>query len=63
MESNTKNNLCKNHEKYLLDLEKQNDIETIGYYLTEHLRVAGAYWTLTALSCLRSKISDGSYLI
>ncbi len=41
------------HEKYLLELENSKDLESIGYYLTEHLRVGGAYWSLTALACIK----------
>lgn len=33
-------------------LDKSKDLDSIGYYLSEHLRVAGGYWTLNALSCL-----------
>ena len=40
------------HTNYLLSLEKSKDLDSIGYYLTEHLRVAGGYWSLTALSTL-----------
>jgi geranylgeranyl transferase type-2 subunit beta len=29
------------HLKYVLGLEKSKDLDSIGYYLTEHLRVAG----------------------
>ena len=41
------------HEEYLLSLENSKDLDSIGYYLTEHLRVGGAYWSLTALFCLK----------
>ena len=41
-----------------MNLEKSKDLDSIGYYLTEHLRVAGAYWSLTALECLKIKISE-----
>jgi geranylgeranyl transferase type-2 subunit beta len=35
-----------------MQLDKSKDLDSIGYYLTEHLRVAGGYWTLNALACL-----------
>lgn len=40
------------HINYLLSLDKSKDIDSIGYYLTEHLRVAGCYWTINSLFCL-----------
>jgi len=33
-------------------LDKSKDLDSIGYYLTEHLRVAGGYWTINSLACL-----------
>jgi len=36
-----------------LELDNSKDIEAIGYYLTDHLRVPGAYWTLNAIACLK----------
>ena len=45
------------HLDYLWSLEKSKDLDALGYYLTEHLRVGGAYWSLTALKCMKSDIS------
>jgi len=39
------------HGKYLLGLDKSKDLDSIGYYLTEHLRMGGGYWTLFAIEC------------
>lgn len=33
-------------------LDKSKDLDSIGYYLSEHLRVAGGYWTINSLACL-----------
>lgn len=48
--------LRKQHETYLISLEKSKDLDSIGYYLTEHLRIGGAYWSLNALACLGVKV-------
>jgi len=50
--------LRKKHENYLFSLEKSKDLDSIGYYLTEHLRIGGAYWSLTALACLGVEIEN-----
>ena len=42
----------KQHTKYLLQLDKSKDIDSIGYYLTEHIRMGGAYWCINALFTL-----------
>lgn len=34
-------------------LDKSKDLDSIGYYLSEHLRVGGGYWTINAVTCLR----------
>lgn len=34
-------------------LENSKDLYSIGKYLTEHLKVAGGYWSLTALAALK----------
>jgi geranylgeranyl transferase type-2 subunit beta len=41
-----------NHLKYVLSLENSKDLHSIGKYLTEHLKVAGAYWSLTSVAAL-----------
>lgn len=33
-------------------LDKSKDIDSIGFYLSEHLKVAGGYWTINAIACL-----------
>ncbi len=33
-------------------LDKSKDLDSIGYYLSEHLRLPGAYWTINSLACL-----------
>ena len=35
-------------------LDNSKDLYSIGKYLTEHLKVAGGYWSLTALASLQS---------
>lgn len=40
------------HSQYLLSLDNSKDLYSIGKYYTEHLKVAGAYWSLTSLACL-----------
>lgn len=40
----------KEHLQYLLSLESSKDLNSIGKYLTEHLKIAGAYWSLTSIS-------------
>lgn len=37
---------------YLMALDKSKDLDSIGYYLSEHLKVAGGYWTINAIACL-----------
>ena len=49
------------HEIYLLNLENSKDLDSIGYFLTEHIRVGGAYWSLTALSCLNNELNPGIF--
>ena len=44
------------HEEYCLNLEKTKDLEAIGFYLREHLKLAGGYWCLTALACLKTEL-------
>ena len=46
------------HIAYLMSLDKSKDLDSIGYYLTDHLRVAGAYWTLNSLECLNVKLEE-----
>ena len=50
--------LREEHCKYLLALEKDEDIEQVGSFLTEHLKVGGAYWCLTSLACLKYELSS-----
>ena len=40
------------HIAYLLKLDKSKDLDEIGLYLTEHLKMGGAYWCLAALSTM-----------
>jgi geranylgeranyl transferase type-2 subunit beta len=35
-----------------MSLDKSRDLDSIGYYLSEHLRVSGGYWTFNGLACL-----------
>ena len=58
MEEQHKKFLAENHIKYLLSLEKSKDLDSIGYYLTDHLRMAGAYWSLNSLECLDVQIGE-----
>ncbi len=44
------------HIAYLLKLDKSKDLDEIGLYLTEHLKMGGAYWCLTALSTMGVEI-------
>lgn len=44
------------HLKYTLGLENSKDLHSIGKYLTEHLKVAGGYWSLTSISALNYEL-------
>jgi geranylgeranyl transferase type-2 subunit beta len=41
------------HIEYLLALDKSKDLESIGMFLRNHLKVAGGYWCLTSLELLQ----------
>jgi len=41
------------HVEYLLALDKSKDVESIGMFLRNHLKVAGGYWCLTSLEVLK----------
>lgn len=41
------------HVEYLLALDKSKDVDTIGMYLRNHLKIAGGYWCLTSLATLK----------
>eukprot|EP01017_Pseudomicrothorax_dubius_P010441 TRINITY_DN13734_c0_g2_i4.p1 TRINITY_DN13734_c0_g2~~TRINITY_DN13734_c0_g2_i4.p1 ORF type:complete len:327 (-),score=79.63 TRINITY_DN13734_c0_g2_i4:415-1395(-) len=42
------------HINYLLKVDETvSDVDSLGFYLTEILRMAGCYWAVTALACLR----------
>jgi geranylgeranyl transferase type-2 subunit beta len=45
------------HLEYVLALENSKDLYSIGKYLTEHLKVAGGYWSLTSLAALNHELS------
>lgn len=47
----------KQHHEYLLSLDKSKDLDSIGFYLSEHLRVPGGYWTINGLACLNELTS------
>ena len=44
------------HVDYVLALEDSKDLYSIGKYLTEHLKVAGGYWSLTGLAALKKTL-------
>lgn len=44
--------------RYLLALEDSKDLYSIGKYLTEHLKVAGGYWSLTSLYALHEDLTE-----
>jgi hypothetical protein len=46
-----------NHLKYVLSLENSKDLHSIGKYLTEHLKVAGGYWSLTSIATLKHTLN------
>lgn len=47
-------NFCRDkHLEYLLALDKSKDLESIGMFLRNHLKVAGGYWCLTSLEVLK----------
>ena len=33
-------------------LDNSKDLDSIGSYLTSHLKLSGAYWTINGLACL-----------
>lgn len=41
------------HVEYLLALDKSKDLDSIGMFLRNHLKVAGGYWCLTSLEVLQ----------
>jgi len=43
----------KKHEEYLANLEKTKELESIGYYLRDHLKIAAGYWCLTGMETLK----------
>ena len=47
------------HVEYLLALENSKDLYSIGKYLTEHLKVAGGYWSLTSLAAIQQPLPPG----
>lgn len=42
------------HLKYLLNLDKTNDLDAIGYHTNEYLKMGAFYWGIGAVSCLES---------
>lgn len=50
--------LREKHIEYVLQLEDSKDLYSIGKYLTEHLKIAGGYWSLTSLAALKKQISS-----
>lgn len=42
----------------MLGLENSTDLYSIGKYLTEHLKIAGGYWSLTSLAALKHNLSE-----
>ena len=40
-------------------LDDSKDLYSIGKYLTEHLKVAGGYWSLTSLAALQQPLPEG----
>jgi geranylgeranyl transferase type-2 subunit beta len=40
-------------------LDSSKDLNSIGKYLTEHLKVSGAYWSLTSLAALNQSLPEG----
>jgi geranylgeranyl transferase type-2 subunit beta len=41
-----------------LALDNSKDLYSIGKYLTEHLKVAGGYWSLTSLAALQHPLGE-----
>lgn len=48
----------KQHIEYLLALDQSKDVQSIGMYLRNHLKVAGGYWCLTSLEVLKVNWSN-----
>jgi geranylgeranyl transferase type-2 subunit beta len=48
----------KEHTAYLLALEDSKDLYSIGKFLTEHMKMAGGYWSLNSLTCLKEELSS-----
>jgi len=40
------------HQKYLEALDKTKDVDSIGFFTNEHLKLPGGYWCVGALSIL-----------
>ena len=49
----TKEFFREKHVEYLLALDKSKDVESIGMFLRNHLKVAGGYWCLSSLEVLK----------
>ena len=41
-----------NNFNYLIQLDKTKDLEAIGFYTNEYLKMAALYWGLSALNLL-----------
>jgi len=41
-----------------LALDEDKDLDSIGFFLTEHIRMGGAYWCLNALYALKIEIPE-----
>jgi len=46
----------KEHTAYVFALEDSKDLYSIGKYLTEHLKMAGGYWSLNILYVLKEEL-------
>jgi len=46
------------HTPYLFGLDNSKDLYSVGKYLTEHLKVAGGYWSLTSLAALKEPLPE-----
>ena len=48
----------KPHEEYLLALDEKKELNSIGHYLMDHLKIAGSYWCITALEAMKINVDN-----
>ena len=52
MEKQEEKLLINKHLEYIINLDKTQDSDAIGYYTNEYLKIGALYWGIGAISCL-----------